>query len=110
MVDHTDEILYPVTAARGALLTINSVTQSTNGNAADILSGDNFGELLQANVKKDYVQLTRPSKANTIAELDVSPSLGNVQSLKKKQVDSTLLAERWNIDPKKARNNGRQTT
>ena len=88
-------------------MVINSVTVSTCLDAADVLSNENFGNVLQSNVNVSHVKVLN---THNLSCLDSAPSLGNIQSTKGKQVNSQTLAKRWNIDQRKALNTVKQTT
>ena len=91
----------------GPLMVTNSVTISTCPDAADVLSDDDFGNVLQSNVNVSHVKVLN---THNLSRLDSAPSLGNVQSIKGKQVNSETLSRRWNIDQRKALNTVKQTT
>ena len=97
---------------------INSVCLTTCVDAADITAGNNFSDALERNINVSHVQTTRanssnvtykPTKVSQVSFAESTSGLGNVQSLRKKQVDSMRLAKCWNIDPRKARNTVKQT-
>ena len=50
MMNFQGDIVRPEIIDRGHLMVINSVTVSTCLDAADVLSGENFGNVLQSNV------------------------------------------------------------
>ena len=64
--------------------------------AADILSNDNFENVLQSNVNVYHVNIMKPNNVSQVSYDD--PALGNIHSRKRKQVDSETLAKRWNIE------------
>ena len=97
----------PTDVDRGPVMTINSVTTPTCADAADVLSHDNFANVLQSNVNVSHVQ---SQKCRTFSQLDTKPGLGNVASKKGVKVDSETLSKRWCIDRKKALNTVRRTT
>ena len=99
MMDFQGDIVRPGIIDRGTLMVINSVTVSTCTDAADVLSDDNFGNVLQSNVNVLHVKVLN---THNLSRLDSAPSLGNVQSTKGKQVNSETLSRRWNIDHRKA--------
>ena len=88
-------------------MTINSVTTSTCADAADVLSHDNFANVLQSNINAAHVQ---NQKCQTFSQLDSKPGRGNVASKKGVKVDSEILSKCWDIDRKKALNIVRRTT
>ena len=88
-------------------MVINSVTFSTCIDAADVLSDENFGNVLQSNVNVSHVKVLN---THNLSRLDSTPSLGNVQSTKSKQVNSETLYKRWSIDQRKVLNTVKQTT
>ena len=99
MIDIQGEIFRPGIIDRGPLMVINSFTVSICTDAADVLSDDNVGNVLQSNVDVSHVKVLNNHK---FSHLDSAPSLGNVQSTKVKQVNYETLSRRWNIDQKKA--------
>ena len=107
MMDFQGDIVSPEIIDRGHLMVINSVTVSTCLDVADVLSDENFGNLLQSNVNVLHVKLLI---THNLSRLDTAPSLGNIHSTKGKQVNSETLAKRWNIDLRKALNTVKQTT
>ena len=104
---------------RRPLMSINSVCLTTCVDAANITAGNNFLDALERSMNVSHVQTTRanssnvtykPTNVSQVSFAESTSGLGNVQSLRKKQVDSMTLAKRWNIDPRKARNTVKQTT
>ena len=98
---------------------INSVCLTTCVDAADITAGKNFADVLEANINVSHVKTTpvhssnvtyKPANVSKGSFAETSSGLGNVQSLRKKQVDSMTLAKRWNIGPRNARKTVKQTT
>ena len=85
MMDFQRDIVSPVIIDRGHLMVLNSVTVSTCLDAADVLSDENHGNVLQANVNVSHVKLL---STHNLSRLDSVPSLGNIQSTKGKQVNS----------------------
>ena len=83
--------------ARGPLLAINSVNTSTTVDAADITADNNFAKVLQSHVNVSEVK-------------NSTTRYGNIQSKRKKQVDSETLSKRFGISPAKARRTVRMTT
>ena len=121
MIDFHGEIINRNISAKipFSFMSINSVRLTTFVDAADITAGNNFADALERNINVSHVKTTRANSSNvTYKPINVSQvsfaestsGLGNVQSLRKKQVDSMTLAERWNIDPRKACNTVEQTT
>ena len=113
MIDLHGEIVNRNVPARRPFMSINSVCLMTCVNAANVTAGNNFADALERNINVSHVKTTHADSSNVtykpINVLQVSFSesilgLGNVQSLRKKQVESMTLAKRWNIDPRKARN------
>ena len=88
-------------------MVINSVTVSTCLDAVDVLSDENFGNVLQSNINVSHVKFLN---THNLSRLDSAPSLGNIQSTKGKQVNSETLSKRWNIDQRKALNTVKQAT
>ena len=88
-------------------MVINSLTVSTCLDAADVLSDENVGYVLQSNVNVSHVKVLN---THNLSRLDSAPSLGIVQSTKGKQVNYETLYKRWNIDQRKALNTVKQTT
>ena len=107
MMGFQGDIVRPGIIDRGHLMVINSVTVSTCLDAADVLSDENFGNILQPNVNVLHVKVLI---TNNLSRLDSAPRLGNIHSTKGKQVDSETLEKRWNIDQRKALNTVKQTT
>ena len=107
MMDFQGDIVRPGMIDRGHLMVINSVTVSTCLDAADVLSNENFGNVLQSNVNVSHV---KGLNTHNLSRLDSAPSLDNIQSTKGKQVNSETLEKRWNIDQRKALNTVKQTT
>ena len=93
--------------AQGPLMVINSVCTTTCHDAADMTSQSNFAHVLQSNVNISNVAVANLPKVS--ADPDLS-SVGNLYSTRKKQIDSVMLARRWNIDRKKAQKTVRLTT
>ena len=65
----------------------------------DVLPDEKFGNFLQSNVNVSHVKFLN---THNLSRLDSTPSLGNIQSTKGKQVNSETLSKRWNIDQRKA--------
>ena len=86
MMDFQGDIVRPGIIDRGQLMFINSVTVSTCLDAADVLSDENFGNILQSNVNVSHVKVLNTHK---LSRLDSTPILGNVQSIKVKQLLGT---------------------
>ena len=107
MMDFQGDIVRPGIIDRGTLMVINYITVSTCLDAADVLSDDNFGNVLQSNVNVSHVKVFN---THNLSRLDSTPSLGNVQSIKGKQVNSETFSKRWNIDQRKALNTVKKTT
>ena len=106
IMDLQVDIVRPGIIDRGHLMVINSVTVSTCIDAADVLSDENFGNVLQSNVNVSHVKVLI---THNLSCLGSAPILGNIQSTKWKQVDSETLEKRWNIDHIKAPNTVKQT-
>ena len=107
MMDFQGDIVRPGNIYRGHLMVINSVTVSTCLDAADVLSDDNFGNVLQSNVNVSHVKVLN---THIFSHLYSAPRLGNVQSTKCKQVNYETLSKRCNIDQRKALNTVNITT
>ena len=107
MMDFQGEIVRPGTIDRGPLMFTNSVTVSNCPNTADVILDDNFGNVLQSNVNVLHVKVMN---SYNFSRLDSTPSIGNVQYTKGKQVNSKTFSGRWNIDQRKALNTVKQTT
>ena len=88
MMDFQGDILHPRIIDRGHLMVINSVTVSTCIDVADVLSDENFGNVLQSNVNVSHVKVFN---THNLSCLDSAPSLGNIQSTKGKHVNSETL-------------------
>ena len=87
-LDYKGEIVHPNPTARGPLIVVNSVCMSTCEDAADILSDDNFAAVLQHHVNISHANMTHVNE-NThpnVPEVLYSNTLGNIQSMDKKQV------------------------
>ena len=95
MMDFQGDILCPGIIDRGHLMVINSVTVSTCLDAADVLSDENFGNVIQSKLNVLHIKVLN---THNLSRLDSAPILGNIQSTKGKQVNSETLAKRWNID------------
>ena len=97
MIDHRGIVLRRDSTARGPMTVINQITTSTCDDAVDFTANENFGAVLASHIN--------------ISELHNSTTrYGDIKSNKRKQVDSTTLAKRWGIDPKKAMRTVRKTT
>ena len=72
-------------------MVINSITVSTCPDADDVLSDDNFVNVLQSNVNVSHVKVLN---THNLYYLDSAPSLGNVQSTKVKHINSETLSRR----------------
>ena len=107
MMDFQGDIVRPGLFDRGHLMVIKSVTFSTCIDAADVLSDESFGNILQSNVHVSHVKFLY---THNLSHLDSGTSLGNIQSKKVKQVNSETLSKRWNIDHIKSLNTVKQTT
>ena len=81
MMDYQGDIVRPGIIDMGHLMVINSVTVSTCLDAADVLSDENFGNFLQANVNVSHIKVFI---THNLPRLDSAPSLGNIQSTKGK--------------------------
>ena len=75
--------------------------------AVDVLSSDNFATPLERNVNVSHIKV---KKIHMLSRVESQLNLGNVYSMRGKEVDSKTLAKRWNIDQKKALNTVKQTT
>ena len=71
MMDFQGEIVRPGIVDRGPLMVINSVTVSICHDAADLLSDDNFGNVLQSNVNVSHVKVLN---THNLSRLDSAPS------------------------------------
>ena len=87
---------------------MNSVCMSTCEDAAYIWYNENFVNVLQSNVNVSHVNVMKPKNVSQVSYTD--SALGNIQSRKRKQVESETLAKRWNIDHKKALKTVKRTT
>ena len=101
------DIVRPGIIDRGHLMFINSVIVSTCLDEADVLSDGNFVNVLQSNVNFSHFKVLN---THNLSRLDSTPSFGNVQSTKGKQVNSETFFKRWNIDQRKALNTVKQIT
>ena len=106
-MDYQGDIVRPGIIDRGHLKVINSITVSTCIDAADVLSDENFVNVLQVNVNVSHVKVLI---THNLSRFESAPILGNIQSTKGKQVNSETLAKRWNIDQRKALNTVKKTT
>ena len=95
MMDFQGNIVRPGIINRGHLMVINSVTVSSCLDAADVLSDENFGNVLQANVNVSHVKVLI---THNFSRLESAPSLGKIQFTKGKQVNYEILAKRWDIE------------
>ena len=95
MMDFQGDIVRPRTIYRGHLMVINSVTVSTCLDADDVMSDENFGNLLQSNVNVSHIKVLN---THNLSRLYSEPSLINIQSTKGRQVNSETLENRWNIE------------
>ena len=81
------KVICPAAVVRGPLMTINSVVLSTCvEDTEDIMSDDNFGNVLKSHVNISYLSI---SKAATECSLQLP-----LQSKKGKKIDSENLAKR----------------
>ena len=79
IMDLQGDIVRPGIIDRGHLMVINSVNVSTCLDAADALSDENFGNVLQSNANVSHVKVLI---THNLFRLDSAPSLGNIQSTK----------------------------
>ena len=95
-------------------MSINSVTASTCADDADdLMEGSNVADQLERNVNVSHVCTERIINAHKVSELVANEfplKQGDIQSMRKKQVDAPTLAKRWVIDPGKAANTVKVTT
>ena len=99
MCDFCGKIIQETYVARGPLMVINQVTDSTTVCAADIYSDENFANVLESNVTA------------TLSEIKNSNyKYGDIRSKKGNQVDSNTLSKRWNIDLVKFKRTVQRTT
>ena len=75
MMDYQGDIVRPGIIDRGHLMVINSVTVSTCLDADDVLSDENFGNVLQANFSVSHIKVFI---THNFSCLDYAPSLGNI--------------------------------
>ena len=108
MLNYKGDIVRQYVTARGMSMVFNSVCMSTCEDAADILSDENFTNVLQSNVNAYHVNIMKPNNVSQVSYADFT--LGNIQSWKRKQVDAENLAKLWNIDHKKALKTVKRTT
>ena len=81
MMDLQGDIVRPGIIDREHLMFINSVTVSTCLDAADVLSDEKFGNILQSDVNVLHIKVLN---THNLSRLDSAPSLGNIQSTKGK--------------------------
>ena len=97
------KVIQPDATTRGPLMAINSMVLSTCvEEAADIISEDNFGKIIQCHIIVSFMSI---SKDTTEHPLPPSPGWK-----KCKKVNSEFLAKHWGIDRNKALHNVQQTT
>ena len=70
-------------------MVINSVCMSTCKDASDILSDDNFANVLQSNVKISHVNIMKPNNVYQVSYAD--STLVDIQSRKRKQIYAEIL-------------------
>ena len=75
MMYYQGDIVRPRIIDRGHLMVINSVTVSTCLDAADVLSDENFGNVLQSNFNVSHIKVFN---THNLSHLDYAPSLGNI--------------------------------
>ena len=75
MMDFQGDIVRPGIIDWGHLMVINSVTVSTCIDEANVLSDENFGNVLQANVNVSHIKVFI---THNFSCLDYAPSLGNI--------------------------------
>ena len=107
MMDFQGDIFRPGIIDREQIMVINSLTVSTCLDVADVLSDETFGNVLQSNFNVSHIKVLN---THNLSRLDSAPSLNNIQSTKRKLVNSETLAKRWNIDQRKALNTFNQNT
>jgi len=120
MLDGQGHITARNTTARGPFMVINTVTTTSCADAADVMVDKNFGDVLKSHVNVSSFECERTiSEANTAPSFDsdepdflddLLSNNGDMVSTRRKMVDSATLAERWNIDPAKAKNTIKHTT
>ena len=93
MMDFRGQVLIQDTSARGQMV-INSVTASTNANAADITDDENLGLALEANI----------CVLSKLCKVGVSRSRASPQT------DHIALSKKWGISPAKAKRTVKRTT
>lgn len=118
--------------ARGPLTVINSITTSSSIGAVDVIADDNFGRVLESKVNVSSTECDRviseavSRETNPTSNEDINPELfnesfeteanemlknnGDMVSTRRKMVDSATLADRWDIDPLKAKSTIQKTT
>ena len=82
MLNYKGNIARQDVTARGPFMVINSVYISTYEDAADILSDENFANVLQSNANISQVNIMKPNKVSQVLYAD--STLRNIQSRKKK--------------------------
>ena len=80
MMDFQGYITHPGIIDRVHLMVIKSATVLTFIYAADVLSDENFENVLQSNVNDSHVKFLI---THNLSRLDSAPSLGNIQSTKR---------------------------
>ena len=91
MMDFQGDIVRPGIIDRGHIMVINSVTVSTCLDSDDVLSDENFVNVLQSSFNVSHVKVLI---THNLSRLDSAPSLGNIQFTKGKQVNYETLAKR----------------
>ena len=95
MVDFQGDIVRPGIIDRGHIIVINYVTFLTCLDAADVLSGENFGNVLSIYRTSNYLSLTTcPALTLRIASSISSPQKGNRSILRPWQRGGILTRER----------------
>ena len=89
-------------------MSINTLCVSTNSDAADVLACYNLGNVLAAQVNVSY-ECAISKSDNNIRSVNEFAT-GDVKSKRTTLVDGDLLAKRWKIDRRKARNTVKATT
>ena len=91
MLNYKGNIFRPYVTAMGPSMVINYVYMSTCENAADISSDDKSANFIQSNVSVSHVKIMKPNNVSPVSYND--SALGNIQSIKRNQVDAETLAK-----------------
>ena len=85
MYEYYRKLVRSNSAARGMLIIVNHITDSTCNDSADFTDDETFANILESNVN---INISDISNSDT--------RYGNIQSKRNKKVDSATLSKRWN--------------